>query len=75
MPPRPLKGSKPNPKADAESQDVSLHGASGSKTDFQSVGQGSVPTESYEETHPAIATSIEDTKPVGLFSKFSDVGV
>ena len=75
MPPRPLKGSKPNPKADAGPQDASLGGASGSRTDFQIDGQGSVPTESYKETHPAIAASIGETKAVGLLSKFPSVGV
>lgn len=70
MPPRPLKPSKPNPKADAESQDASLDGVSGSRAAFQSGGQGSVPSESCEETHPAIAISTGETKAVGLLPNF-----
>ncbi|KAL8793931.1 MAG: hypothetical protein Q9195_003444 [Heterodermia aff. obscurata] len=62
MPPRPLKSSKPNPKADAESQDASLESVSASRAEFQSVGQGLVPSDSYEETPSAIATGIEETK-------------
>ena len=68
MPPRPLKRSKPNPKADAESQDASLDSAPGSRADFQSAGQGSVPSETYEETHPAISTSTGEIKVIGLNS-------